>query len=269
MEAWVRHLAGAEAIRELRRVLEPTAFLAVKGIVTARTLYADLAERPIADVDVRVAGWRTLARVIRFARRRGHRLVRVSPVYDNVMVNVGGVDVDVECHVGPPGFCRMRVTDMLARSTVDEALFGVACAVPEVHDHALLMCVNAFKDKLVLVTPWAIEDLRRIARGPAFDPSRFARLAAAASSATVVWIVADYLAAEEPAWAEVRRLLGGDAPRRLAFARTFERLVLRSPTGLRLRVLARLAPDAVGLRASGLLWAAAWELERGLASATR
>jgi hypothetical protein len=76
--------------------------LPVKGIITATQLYADVRERPLTDIDLRVAP-RDLARVVAVAERHGWAVHRVSPRYGNVVFDMGGLSVDVEAAVGPPG----------------------------------------------------------------------------------------------------------------------------------------------------------------------
>ncbi|MBX3190008.1 MAG: nucleotidyltransferase family protein [Labilithrix sp.] len=257
---WVRQTAGARALGALVAALGVREVLPVKGIVTARTLYADPAERTVADVDVRVSGRAALERVLAFARDRDHRVWGGSRAYDNVVVDVGGVDVDVECHVGPPGLCGLRVAEMLARSTVRDDVFGFPCAIPEPHDHALLMVVNAFKDKLVNAAPASVEDLHRMAAAPGFEPERLAAIAREARSVAITWIVADWLSSESETWRDVRNALGARPPRR-AYVHLYRWLVDRAPTSLAARVLARAASDDVVERVRALGHALAFSRE--------
>lgn len=256
--AWIRQTAAVEAVRALVEAIGVREVLPVKGVVTARTLYADPSERPIADVDLRVRP-AELGRVLAFARGRGC-LDRHLAAYDNVVLTLEGVQIDVEAHVGPPGICTLTIDEMLARATIGDGLFGFPCASPELHDHALLMVVNAFKDKLVLAPGHSIEDLLRLARDPSFDPERLARLARAARASTLAWVVADWLGEErasEP-WTRVRGALGRRPPRAL-YARSIRWLAPRAPGSIVTRLLARAACDDLPTRLRAFVRAARFE----------
>src|SRR5580693_4401126 len=56
LSAWIQHEYATEALRATLALLEREriATLAVKGVVLARSLYADMAERPMVDIDLRV-----------------------------------------------------------------------------------------------------------------------------------------------------------------------------------------------------------------------
>jgi hypothetical protein len=234
--------------------------LPVKGIVTARTLYDDPAERTLADVDVRVAGPAALERVVAFAREGGHLVIKHSRAYENVVVDLEGVEVDVECHVGPPGVCALTVRSMLHRSTIRDDVFGFPCAIPEVHDHALLLAVNVFKDKLVGAAPWSIEDLVRIAASAGFEPAALAERARACRSVAIAWIVADWLAERSSGWRDVRDALGTRPPRRL-YIRLYRWLAANAPTSVPARGVARAGSDDLARRMRALRRAYAFSRE--------
>jgi hypothetical protein len=260
--AWIRQTAAVGAVRALVDVLGVGEVLPVKGVVTARTLYPDPSDRPIADVDVRVRGPEALSKVLAYATAHD-RLKKSLPVYDNVVLTIEGVEVDVESHVGPIGICAMTTGAMLARAKVRGDVFGFPCAIPELHDHAMLMVVNAFKDKLVLAHEHSVTDLVLVAHDPALDPDRLARLARDVGCAALTWIVADWLATEkgsEP-WRRVRDAIGPRPPRR-AYVRLFQRLAPRAPLSLASRVLARLASDDPAMRLQALLRAVRFEARR-------
>lgn len=256
-QAWIRQMAAARALAQLVAALGPRAVLPVKGVVTARTLYADLAERPIADLDVRVDGLAGINQVIDFANKNGFEVRHVSRAYGSAVLDVDGLDVDVEGFVGPPGLCRRTVRQMLDDATVSEVPFGFPCAIPDLCDHALLLAINAFKDKLVLAPEGAVEDLRRIGRDPRFDPPRLAAVARAASAAAIVGIVACWLRDEEPAWAAVDRALGRRGRRRV-YGALYRWLAATAPRSLASRVLARVGADDLGLRVRALASASAF-----------
>jgi hypothetical protein len=218
--------------------------LPVKGVLTGRLFYSDPGERPIQDVDLRVRR-ADLVRVESAGTHGRWKLLGRSRAYGTLSFDVLGFLVEFESSVGPPGLCDLRVEDMLVRAESRVEPLGFAHLQPELHDHALHLCANVFKDKLIEAVPGAISDLEIVSTRPAFDPDRFARLARETGSATMVWIVARWL--EETrgsaAWGDVCQRIGPESPRP-RYARLFER-ALRTPHTRRtwLRVLARAGAD--------------------------
>ena len=230
--------------------------LPVKGILTARLFYADPGERPIQDVDLRVRP-QDLNRVRGIGERAGWRLVSRSRAYGTLGFEVLGFLVEFESHVGPPGLCALRVEDMLRRATRQSGGLGIAHLEPELHDHALHLCVNAFKDKLVDALPWAVRDLELLPGCEGFSPKILATLAREVGAATIVWIVATWLARTRGpmAWDAVRDELGRSAPRPV-YRAVFERALQAKPARRGwLRLLARAGADrpAQRLRAFGTM----------------
>jgi hypothetical protein len=274
-ELWMGHVVAQRALRTFVVACEREGIdvLPVKGVLTAHWVGADPAKRPLSDVDVRVRP-RDLSRVIALAKAHGWPLVRVSRAYRCANVTVDGVDVDVETSVGPPGLCGLRVEDMIARARRTEGALGFAHLEPEIHDHAMVLAVNAFKDKLALVPEYAMRDVELVVEQPGFDAGLLAERARSTGSVTLLWIVADYMyrnAHREP-WHAVALALG--APRRRAFARLLRWLGEREPPGrtvptsgvlrkgsMALRVLSRLAADDVGDRGAAIARMAWWTLE--------
>jgi hypothetical protein len=105
----------------------------------------------------------------------------------------------------------------MARAEEHVGALGFPHLEPECNDHALMLVLNTFKDGL-LSTPWAIEDLRRIAAHPRFDPKIVIARARAGQVTTALWIVARWLDATQsaPAWRRVFEGIGPSAPSRRA-----------------------------------------------------
>jgi hypothetical protein len=268
---WAQHEFAAEAFRQVVEVTNAAGIdvLPVKGIVLAHTIYERVEERPMVDVDFRVRR-RDLKRLGSILRGAGWPVRVASRQLGTMEIQANRTLVEFESSVGPPGVCAVGVEDMISRATMRTTL-GVDHLEPEVHDHALLLCVNAFKDKLVLAAPWAQEDLHRIALTPEFDVRRFLARVAEAELGTLVWIVADWLSARsgEAVWAEVRDSLGGE--RRRGYATLYMRLVRRAPESVAMRLLARAASDsralrlkAIALGAAGTLFETGWRIARGI-----
>jgi hypothetical protein len=126
-----------------------------------------------------------------------------------VNLKVADVWCDVAAFVGPAGTCALGVADLLARAELGDRELGFLHARPELHDHVLLMAIDAFKDKLVQPKPHTREDLVRIAAPAEFSPDRLVARAREARLGTLLWVVADWLLAggHDARWSLVRGLL--------------------------------------------------------------
>jgi hypothetical protein len=249
---WAKHEFAAEAFRQVVEVTraEGVDVLPVKGIVLAHTIYERVEERPMVDVDFRVRR-RDLKRLASVLRSAGWPVRVASRQLGTMEIQASRTLVEFESSIGPPGVCALGVEAMMARATMRTTL-GVDHLVPEVHDHALLLCVNAFKDKLVQAAPWVREDLYRIAAMPDFDAREYVARVAEAALGTLVWIVADWLSAEsrETVWTEVRDKLRG--ARRRNYAGLYMRLARSAPESVAMGLIARAASDSRALRVKAL-----------------
>jgi hypothetical protein len=261
--AWARYEVARSALTALAASAGRAGvdILAVKGVVTSTLLYGDRSERPLTDLDVRIRP-RDFRRVLRLTREQRWRLATHHWSYLSADIELGGIMVDVEATIGPPGILALSVDDMLRRARRDPDGFFV----PEVHDHAVLLTVNAFKDRLPLAQPWSVEDLRRIVVAPGFEVRTYVERLRDARATSLGWIVADWLTArrESEAWRSIRELLGGEAPLRPRYAKLVRRLLDRASSddpSLLLRLLVRAASDAPLRRPAALMAAGAWELE--------
>ncbi len=258
---WARQLTAYRALEAVAQRFEGAGIeaLAVKGIVTASTLYAEPSERPMGDVDLRIRP-QDFARAARVARDAGWRIGEWKPGYKAFVLNMGGLGVDVESFIGAPGLCALSIDEMLSRAT--RGVAGLDVRIPELHDHAVLICVNVFKDKLALAAPWALEDARRIVETKGFDEDLFVDRARRAKITCIAWIVADWMKRERgsAAWTSVKAKLGGERAPRPLYARMFRTLQERAPGSLATRLMARAGPDDVGMRVGGLVRAVAFEL---------
>jgi hypothetical protein len=214
-----------------------------------------------------------LRRLRALFRAQGWPAVVGSNQWGTFDTEIGAMLVELETSIGPPGVCALPVEEMIARASRTTAGFGFAHLEPELHDHALLLCVNAFKDKIRHAVASALGDLVRIAAQPGFQAPRLAALAERAELRAVVWMIADWAAREggsEP-WGEVRELLGHAPPRPL-YVRAY-RALMESPRPSRVLfpVVARVASDAPALRAWALFLGGAgvlrWRLERAFHAA--
>jgi hypothetical protein len=269
-----RDLARHRAIHEhallaLEHVLrgcrdEGIEVLPVKGVLTGRLLYVDPGQRPIQDVDLRVRA-RDLPRVEATGHRAGWRVLSRSRAYETASFDVLGFLVEFEAHVGPPGLCGLAVEDMLGRALRATHPVGFSHLQPEIHDHALLLCVNAFKDKLIEAQPGAIRDLELLPQQPGFDPQRLIALARQCGSMSIVWIVAAWLAEcrGSGSWSRIRTLIGAGPPRPLYAWAFNQALRARRPPRQLLRLLARVGADRARQRRRALQAMARQWLESG------
>jgi hypothetical protein len=258
---WVRFAQSEAALRKVTLALGKAGVpvLAVKGIVTSSWLYDGPGERPLTDVDVRVRP-RDFRKSIEVVEAAKWRVARKVWSYRNLIFDVGGVPIDLESYVGPPGVTELSVDEMFARATRDDRGFWI----PEMYDHGVLLTVNVFKDKLRWAFPWAVEDALRIVRKVGFEPERFVGRVHDAKVVAPTWLVADWLARKHGShvWGTIRGLLGGDQPARktyLALARRF--FASDDRWALPPRILLRAGSDSPSLWGGAMARAAVWELE--------
>ncbi len=213
---WARHQIALAALAEVLGVLERARIpvLAVKGIVLAYVLHDDVADRPMSDVDLRIRP-RDFLRLVSAMRDSGHAPEWGSRQLGAVSFSVRGVLVEFEVSVGPPGICALGVAPMLRRSR--ERLLGGSVRVrePEIHDHAVLMIINAFKDKMIECPAWSLGDLDAIVAR--VDVSALCARIGEARARTIAWIAADWMARERRSEScrRLRDRLGARPPRRL------------------------------------------------------
>jgi hypothetical protein len=265
---WANHVTATRVLEIVVKGFESRGIdvLAVKGVVTSHLLYKDPSERPMGDVDVRIRA-QDFERSAQVAKDLGWQVMQWKPAYGAFVLVVEGlgVSVDVESVIGAPGLCSLSIAEMLGRAT--RGVGGTDVRVPEIHDHAVVLAVNVFKDKFTMAAEWALEDTRRIVEAPGFDEARFVARVRRAKVASIVWIVADWMKREKAsqAWGRIRSELGGDRGPRPLYAWAFRLLGERAPEGLLTRVLARVASDDPRMWMGALAKAVAleWRAERG------
>ncbi len=252
----------SKALKILAPALEAEgiAWLVVKGAALAHIVYDDAAERPLADLDVRVRP-DDYARTKRALAHAGATLLDEAPSYGNLVADVEGQMVDVETSLGARFVTRLSVEDFLSRSRELTVWGGVRVRVPDTVDHALLLAANLVKDKMILAPTWSHRDTRVIADLPDFDPAVFVARAFEARMPTIARIVAETFAAESPGWAAVHARMG-EGPR-VRTIRAYRWLAEAHPTSLAARLMARVITDDAGDRARALAVSAYWELAHG------
>jgi hypothetical protein len=265
VSTWLLQETGAQILRDVVTRCERAAIplLPVKGIVTSRWLYSDVTERPITDVDVRIRP-EDLGRLRRLASGAGWQCVRVALSYRNLVYDFGALSLDVEANIGPPGLCGLDVGTMLKRSARRELAPGLSVSVPEIHDHAVLLVVNAFKDKIVNAASWSIADLERIVVQPGFRRATFVERAELARVSTVVWLVASYMetARSNGTWGAIRVAMESTGRVRRFYARAVQHELAKAESAsLFLRLLTRVGMDSLPMRVAALVHAVAWTAE--------
>lgn len=237
--------------------------LVVKGALLSHQLYASPIERPIRDVDLRILP-EDLGRIARVLEGLPARVVRRSRAYRNLVLVVGGTDIDVEASIGPPFLCRLSVASMLRRSSRSIAPLGFPHWQPELHDHALVLAINAFKDHVIDASSWSLRDLELIVALPSFDIERFAAVVREARATTIVHVVARYLERRASSscatWRAVAELV---PPSRPTYAKRLLRRLSTNdrPLSLAARMNVRAGADGVLDRALAVGTAALCEVE--------
>jgi hypothetical protein len=252
---WAGHEIALDALGRALEALRASGVepLVVKGMSLAYELYEDVADRPLADVDLRVRPGEFL-RVVRALRARGWAVDPRSRQLGSIGFWVGHGLVEIESTIGPPGLCGLTVARIASRARMRVLPGGLAFREPDLVDHAIVLVVNAFKDKLVDCPSWSVNDLVAIASHGEFDGPSFLCRVRDARAQTLAWIVADWLAREHrsEAWRGIRDALGPE-PVRPVYARALARTITRAPHSTRARMLARIGSDDPASR----LWALA------------
>jgi hypothetical protein len=252
VSSWIQHEYATEALRATVDLLARHGIeaLPVKGVVLARSLYADLAERPMVDIDLRVRP-RDFRRLVRVLREGGYELDWSSTHVGAVRMRRRGILIEFESAVGPPGACGLTVDAMLSRARWHEEAGGLRFREPEIHDHAILLCLNVFKDFL-RTRPWALEDLRRIVRAPGFHDPTFLARCGSSGVITAAFAVASFLARRgDSRWTELAGALSASHPRR-AYLALYRWMCDRPPMPKTEILLAQASADATGRQIVGI-----------------
>lgn len=245
--AWAAFELRLHTLRRFTEILEDEGIpsVPIKGVCLAPRLYASPEERPLVDVDLLVRP-HEFGRLVRIARSHGFPLVWDSKQLGNVNVVVEGTTIDIATSLGPPGTAAIGVSTLLDRATRATDPLGFPHWQIELHDHVLVVAIDAFKDKLGS-KPSSREDLLRCAKLPGFEPKRLVEVAREARLETLVAIVAAWVREVEPTspWQTVLAELS-DARLHGLYARAFRRWSERRESRLYrlpLALLARAASD--------------------------
>lgn len=247
--AWATQRHALHTLAKVLRALDDAGVRAmpVKGIVLGSSIYDDVAQRPIVDVDLLVAP-ADVPRLFVCVRSRRWKLVWDSKVLGYVNFVVDGLAFDVAMTIGPLGVAAIGVRRFFDRASLGEAPLGFPHLRIELHDHVLLMALDAFKDRFA-AKPFASEDLLRLTRSAGFRAEALVERAREARLCTVVAAVAQWLLDrhESEAWQRVRRQLDG-APLRRAYLQGLRERLASPPSTrfdrFRARVAARAASDS-------------------------
>ncbi|HEY2510948.1 MAG TPA: nucleotidyltransferase family protein [Polyangiaceae bacterium] len=256
--AYGYHVLARTALRESLRRLDAAGIpaLVVKGVVLAYLLYDTPIDRPLVDVDLRVRPAdlpRALA-ALQAAPPHGERARPLvsSRVQQTAVVSLHRIQIDLESHIGPRFVCKTSVATMLQRAERTDQGLGFPHLRPELHDHAVLLAINLFKDRMT-GGAWRTRDLERIVRLPGFDPETLGARAAEAGCLTIVYVVARYLADTQgdPILDAVARRIRPPRPRFAAHVLSTLRGEHRIPL-LAWRVEVRAAADSLARSAAAV-----------------
>jgi hypothetical protein len=273
VSSWIAQTLAVDLLREVlhRCKREGLPVLAVKGTVTSRFLYADISQRPIGDVDLRIRRsdyWRWY----HLAGEWKSRCVNVTWSYRVRTYQFGPLCLDIETDIGPPHLCSLTIDSVLARAQTMLLAPGVECLVPELHDHAVILLVNAFKDRFAVGNPYSIEDLDRVVRFPSFDPSTLMSRIREGAVVTLAWIVASWMEKRQPGgpWRMIRTAIEDTGRPRRHYAAVYARLIDSSlaPT-IPGYCLAMAGADRRGDQAWTAATTLAWLTERWIRGRTR
>lgn len=260
-DTWLIQLRAEQAAAEVLSLFAAKGIdaIPVKGIVTSRTLYADVADRVLTDVDLRVrpGDFRRVQEVVADA---GFPLLQQMHTYRNIVFSVRGVAVDVESNPTVPGLCLLSVDQMVLRAKPSR-LFGVPHLLPDTYDHAVVLMLNVFKDKFVHAFKWAVRDVELLPK--TLDATLLVQRLAEVKALSIGAIVAEWMvrARAAEAWKSLRDTLVARAPR-LHYARIHRWLIDHVDHDANvLRLHTRLGADSAWLRTKSLVIAGVWSAE--------
>jgi hypothetical protein len=232
----------------------------VKGVVLARWLYDDIAERPYRDLDLLVAR-SDLPRVEEAVAARGWPVQVHSREMGELEFTVDRLTVEVHAEFGRRDLSRLTIAEVLARSTSDGRTFPFDVRRIDDVDHFLLLVANVTKKSFTYANPHQPADLARLLERLRPRWPELEARARAARFATALRLVAAWMAEEHgsPAFADFVRALPPPerrlVPAAIAWQRRRDRRAprrLESAGGLVGLALATQTPDDLELRARGL-----------------
>jgi Uncharacterised nucleotidyltransferase len=238
----------------------------VKGFALAHKQYDDSAERPLADVDLRLMA-HELAPACKAAESIGFRVTAQSRVYGNAVLLREGQYFDLETQVGPPYFTRLSVANIRSRQQQITTARGLTFYAPDLTDHALVLCVNVFKDKFTGAPTYALRDARDIPLAAGFSGDQLVARANECNMHTLVYMVAHWFSQRgADHWTPIAAALRGRIDR-VHYLWLMDKLLARNQANsMALRLATRLVPEDRTDRARCALWTAAFVVE---AAATR
>jgi hypothetical protein len=259
-----RLLLDTVAVNVLRQVLEvarsadvPVA--PVKGVVLARWIYDDVAERPYRDLDLLVPR-EALPRLAAAVVARGWRIRHESSEMGELEFEVDRLVVEAHGEFGRRDLSSLSVADVLARATTDRSTFAFEALRIDDIDHFLLLVANVTKKAFTYANLHQPADLERLLLRLEPRWSELVGHARDASLSTALGNVAAWMA-EDGGSLLFQRFLHVLPPARLRLLPTVirwhRRQALRrkdrltSASGLAGLLLATLTPDAWSLRVRG------------------
>ncbi len=262
-DTWLIQLRAQHAAAEAITLLAGAGIdaLPVKGIVTSRTLYRDVAERVLTDVDLKVRP-EDFRRVVQVVRGEGLPIRQLMHAYGNVVFELDGVMIDVESHPSAPFTSALTVDEMIRRARPSDVL-GVPHLLPEFYDHAAVLILNVFKDKLVKAFRWAVTDVEILPSAPEFRTAELVARLGSIKALSAAAFVAEWMTDERgiDGWREPAALLRRVAPRPSFIARQRWLASHAAHDALSLRLHVRSSADSALLRARAIVSALLWSVE--------
>lgn len=233
----------------------------VKGVVLARWLYGDIAQRPYVDVDLLVPR-SAFGRAVALVDGRGWRSFYRTEEMGELGFMVDRVAVELHAEVGRRDLSHLTVDDVLARATRDRTTFPFEILRVDDVDHFLLLVLNVVKDGFTYANAHQPADLERLLERLVPRQDEMLQCAHAAGLTTALHLTAAWMARTHGSRAFARLQARLPASSRwwfMAGARLHTALDHRQPGRLRNLggilglAVATLTPDDRRLRRAGLM----------------
>ena len=165
-EATRRLIFDAVVVRALADVLAladsvGVTVVPVKGVVLARWLYDDLAERPYRDLDLLVAR-ADLPAMIDAVTARGWPIRHRSLEMGELEFSIGRVTVEIHAEFSRRDFSRLSTDEVLARAVPDRETFPFEILRIDDIDHFLLLIANVIRKAFVYANRHQPADIDRL-----------------------------------------------------------------------------------------------------------
>lgn len=174
--AFVRATTAEQTVRFVHRALHPLAIdmVPLKGVILQRTVYEDVADRDLTDVDILVPH-RRFPSARNALLRAGARSVQRRSLAEILQIP-GGLTLDLHHDFFRHFEYRFHQGEVLERATANTSVFGFVVRILEPHDHYAYLLGKFVSDHGDVTMAHRWRDLTRLQRHHQLCPVRVAQV---------------------------------------------------------------------------------------------